>query len=981
VSLKLVTGPPNAAKSGVTLGAFREFVDAGLAPFLVVPTAADRDSCERELLEGGALIGGRVVTWEAFVRGLARGARVPGRVIGPLRRRLIVRELVEARLAAGDLVALASSARAPGFPVALERLLLEHSRGLIDDAALLELPAGGSRARAEETVALVGDYFSRLDGEGLIDRDLQARRALSALVEDPSIWPGRPVIVHGFSDLTAVQSGTVSALSGACEVIVSLPARGDGLGVGMADISADHLRQMVDLPGGFVEETLEPSSEPNGSLDALAAALFTQARGGCVEDDGKVAVLSGSGSRATAELAGGSVVDLIADGIAPEAIAIVRPHSDDDALIASILESAGVEVARPESAPLSATTLGRALIGLCRTVFEPETAVVDDALAWIRVIAGSDRALIVDSIEADLRRKGANRADTAMAAWASASSASSPDRERLRRHVSKQDLADALAICADRLMRSGPLVSGKRLMRDTLFDANVVTAVAKAASDLADLFDRNHPRLMIEELGAIEVELDSGSPRPGAVQLTDPSSIRARQVDAIVLLGLEHGVFPAAAAQDPFLADTPSDRIREGERVPTQGADPRLLSSAARQEAGERERFAACFARARERVVLVRRVRDDAGSRVAGSVYLDEVLRLLGRPLEAAEGESDIRLAGSVIPFSRSAAGRAAAREQALSDRLTAPDRPVSQLGEEVRALIAAQYESVVSPSRLESYCECPMSWLGQNLLNPAEMEPESEPTFRGTVVHFALQRAVQAAIENGDGRIEQKVMDDARQAVRDAIAEKAAEAADTIAAAVALQRAEILSMQWLDRECDRDWEAKAIATEFEFGDSEGDVPPLDIGEGIRLRGTVDRVDSLGVSKDDRRLLVRDYKSGNKVWPQEQWEADRRLQPPLYLLAAMRLLGGKPAAALYESIKSGNLTGAIVEGTPGAGNVGRSKGQDLVPAEELDGLIEAACERARVAVRGIRDGFVAPDPAHCSQGYGCRFPWLCRTVR
>jgi len=983
--LDLILGPANASKAGVVLSRFRAEAESGSAPVLVVPTGADRETYENELLEDGALIGGRVVTWERFVRDLARRGGVKGRLIGPLRRRLIVREVVEAGLANKSLRGITDSARAPGFPVALERLVVEHSRGLVLDDLLEEMLSESSPSRAAATMSLVRAYFERLaDGE-IIDRDLQARRSLDALRTLPAIGGSESVLFYGFSDLTAVQVETIKALAHETDVMVSLPTETERR-VGVAQTAA--LRLKAGSGNGLeVRETLlEADPESNGVLGQLADKLFSNSAGSVVTDDGSsVRILTGSGARATAELAAGAVLELIQDGMAPEAIAVVRPHADGDALLESILNLSGVDVARPESAPLGATTLGRGLIGLCRASFQADLATLEDGLAWVRVVAGAERALIVDRIEAELRRKGVHSAEEVLRSWDAQVGGQLETGRRLARHASKKDLADALATAADELLRAGPVSRGERLKRDTLFDAAVVSTVAKSALDLAELFDRDHPQTMIEELGALEVDIDTGSARTGAVLFTDPSSIRGRKVDAVVVYGLEHGLFPAASSHDPFLGDTPADCLGEARLPADEQNDIRYSSAAGRQEAGEKERFIACFARARKCVILVRRVRDDAGAQVASSAYQDEVLRLLGYDLEAFAERKPDRSAGTVEPIGDAEGGRLKLRllaNEAGGSRVR--DLPAT-LGEAARAQIGSEYEKVVSPSRLEAYCDCPLKWLGQNVLGPKEMEPEGEPTFRGTAVHFALQRAVEVAIKEGDGRIEPAVMEAAKKAITEAIAKIGKEAANTLAARVALQRAETLSLQWLDLECSREWPAKAIEAEFEFG-CEADPEtgreardPLDLGDGIKLRGTVDRIDVVEAG-GERSLLVRDYKSGKTIWAQEKWESERRLQAPIYLLAAIQLLGGKPAAALYESVKDRKMRGAIVEGVPGASAL-NDRGKDAVSEDELQALIDSARKRARDAVMGIRDGLLHSDPAHCSYDGGCSYEWLCRTMR
>ena len=948
----------------MVLGRFREDADAGKAPVLVVPTTADRDAYEAELLEDGALIGGKVLTWERFVRDLARRTNVEGRVIGPIRRGLLAREVVRDAVEGGRLTALADSAASPGFPEAFERLVLEHSRGLMTNEQLLELPAGGNRARADETVELVKRYFDKLSDGEVLDRDLQARSALNALRDDPTQWGGEPVLFYGFADLTALQAGVIATLASVAEVTVSLPTESNRP-VGVAEVAIARLAAAgLDVSRLTVCEAAPATT----ALEHVANEIFANAPGGSITDQGGVVIATGSGTRATAELAAGKILDYIAAGIEPDQIALVRADSGLDSLIESLLRDANVAVARPESATFAATTLGRAIISLCRAAYDPEHATAEDALAWVRAAAGPSGIQTVDGIEAEVRTKGLSKAKDVLVRWKDAGG-SLATLDDLRRVTNSSDFADVLATAADDLMRAALEEPGVRMKRDSLFDANVVSSVAKAANDLWEILDRDASAAMLAELGALQVDIETGAPRPGAVQFTDASSIRARTVDAIVVLGLEQGVFPSSPPVDPFLGDTPADEV--GELALPDSDDSRYSSAASRHAAGERERFIACFARARKGVSLVVRVSDDGGGEVAASAFLDEVLRLFGIELESLEHRS----AGSVVPVSHSSPARTLQRATAYAEQKSVPPELPGELSDAARECIDDEYESVVSPSRLEAYCECPISWLGGNVLDPKDMEPEGEPTFRGTTVHLALQRAIQVAIDKGDGTVSEAIMDDARAAIREAIKERSLEAADTLAAKIALQRSETMAMQWLDEELKRDWKAPAKHLEFDFGSK--DVAPLDLGDGIELRGTVDRIDVLGEG-DDRLLIIRDYKSGTSIWAQAAWEDKRRLQAPLYLLAAIQLLGGKPAGAFYDSVKSRKLRGAIVEGTPGTDKLVKT---DAISAEDLQALIDSAKERARVAVRGIRKGFLNSDPDHCSGGYGCRYPWLCRADR
>ena len=80
---------------------------------------------------------------------------------------------------------------------------------------------------------------------------------------------------------------------------------------------------------------------------------------------------------------------------------------------------------------------------------------------------------------------------------------------------------------------------------------------------------------------------------------------------------------------------------------------------------------------------------------------------------------------------------------------------------------------------------------------------------------------------------------------------------------------------------------------------------PPDLQQGLRLdgfavSGTIDRID-----RDPRlsaRGVVWDYKSGKGAQSAAQIETERKLQLPLYILAARELLGVEPVAGLYRAL-------------------------------------------------------------------------------
>lgn len=190
---------------------------------LVVPRVADVERYEDELLARRPVaLGGRIIT---FDRLFELAASAVGLVEGPRLTRAQRRAVVSASLRDIRLEALGESARRPGFVDALDRLLADCQAGLVGPDQLarrLERGAPARRRHLREIAALYRAYVARRERLGRADAHSLAERALAALRDRPAAWGGRPVLLHGFDDLTPAQLALVAALADAAEVTVSV---------------------------------------------------------------------------------------------------------------------------------------------------------------------------------------------------------------------------------------------------------------------------------------------------------------------------------------------------------------------------------------------------------------------------------------------------------------------------------------------------------------------------------------------------------------------------------------------------------------------------------------------------------------------------------------------------------------------------------------------------------------------------------------
>ena len=190
--LELVSGPANCGKIALLCARFLEQVDAGADPLLVVPNRLDVEAMERELLRTrGVLLGGAVATFDDLFEDVLSRCREQRPVASEVQRRLLMARVVRE----APLSALAPSARFPGFVDAL--------LGLAGDLAAVRQPSQpAGDERLTEILDLVTRHRAALDALGLADRPGMRARAAELLESRLDAWSDRPVLAHGFEDMT-----------------------------------------------------------------------------------------------------------------------------------------------------------------------------------------------------------------------------------------------------------------------------------------------------------------------------------------------------------------------------------------------------------------------------------------------------------------------------------------------------------------------------------------------------------------------------------------------------------------------------------------------------------------------------------------------------------------------------------------------------------------------------------------------------------
>lgn len=968
--LTLVTGPANAAKAGEVLGAFRAL--ASRDPFLVVPTAADALHYERELAAGGALIGGRVGTFDSFVVELARRAGTPEAALGEVERERVV----AAAIRDAGLRAFAPSSRAPGFLRAAVRLEAELGRERVTPQRLRQaLGAWAGRrgrraAHAREVAAIHAAYVARLERMAAMDREGRAWRALDALRAEPSRWGATPVLLYGFDDLTAPQRDAVETLAGraAAEVWVSIPyERGRAAFADRAGLAESLLTvadRVVDLPA------MPGTGAPE--LHHLERGLY-EPDAVRVEAGDAVRLIESGGERAEIEHLGAEILELLAAGVPAGEIAVVfRSPASYGTLLAEVFGAYGIPYALRRAAPLSHTALGGGLIGLARCAAAPREARAGDLLAWLRAPGADAGADAVDAAEAALLRAGEDGLPAARRAWERGGRRLPGALERLRTAASAggAELARGLRAEAPRLLSAG--------VRGSLGAGEAADAAALGAADAALAELERLPDIaageVLEALRDVEVLLDPGVPRPGAVLVADPLAIRARRFRAVLVGGLQEDEFPRPASGEPFLGDE--------ERREVAVASGLVLARGEMAREAERHLFYTCVSRPTERLVLSWRSSTEEGVPVRPSALVDEVLRLFEPGLLERRG---IRLLSEVTWAPERAPTEDERRRSAAARGPRVPERPLGDLPPGATAKL--RQRDALSPGALERYWGCPASWLVADELRPRALEPDPEALDRGSFVHAVLERTLAGlrAEAGGAAAVEAATLDRALDLADEALAALApghrlaatAAGRDGVLRAV---RASVRGCLEQEARAALPWAAQRLEWAFGMERAPGSSPALELGEGVRVHGRVDRIDHDGASGGS---VVRDYKTGmaHPSWSVNGWERSRRLQVALYMLAVREVLGERVGGGVFEPVGGSQRPRGLVLSTGPAEEAAAARalyGADLADEEGVAERLAEAAARARELGCALLGGELAPSPQTCGLGE-CRHPGICRS--
>jgi RecB family exonuclease len=399
--------------------------------------------------------------------------------------------------------------------------------------------------------------------------------------------------------------------------------------------------------------------------------------------------------------------------------------------------------------------------------------------------------------------------------------------------------------------------------------------------------------------------------RANVVHVFDVFEARQWELPVVFVCGLTEGHFPQYHDEDPLRKE--ADRRRAG------------LASAAELQEEEQRLFQIAATRATAKTIFSYARFNEKGDSTTPSALLKNATtqicdeRVYPRPLRSA------------------------------ATRTPAPIQDADLLAKLAKA------HQILAPTSIESFLQCPFQFFAGKTLRlrsrPKAPRERLDMLLQGSILHRALAELTRAPLLG--------------TAVFDHIFEEECQRARVPGSyrteAVRLEMRRHFTAFLEDMQVSLGWPSR-VEEEFGFA-----LNPL-----LKLRGRIDRID-LG-PRDQALVIDYKYSAANKIRERTaEDQAENFVQGGLYLLAAARQFGLKPAGMLYCGVRKGVVWDGWHVAIPGLEHIGES-----VTREALDQMTQAAADKAMLAFEAIASGRIAAHPADEKKCAWCDFADICR---
>ncbi|MFL7867424.1 MAG: PD-(D/E)XK nuclease family protein [Anaerolineales bacterium] len=997
----LLLAPAAHGKTQYSIQHIQErLVNEPLAPITVIlPNQMRVSEFRRRLAAAGGVMGVNLVTFHnLYAQVLARAGQPRARLSSPVQVRLL-RTIIDQLCEEGRLQHYIPLRTKPGFVTALRTIIEELKRARIEPGDF-SVAVSGMGDHLSEIAAIYARYQDWLLEENWADPEGQGWLAALALDHNPQLEAGlRLLVVNGFDEFNPTQLGVLTLLAQrADETIITLTgdlerphrlahqrfqraqeaittalaiAPGPLPSISPTSILLDHLEtHLFESPVQPITQALNPAhfiESPTRASEARAALRWIKTR--LVKDGfelSDVAILARDLTPYQPFLE-----ETAAEFGMPLRVLGGLPLAENPA-VAALLNLLSISALDWPRRPVIAAWRSPYFDWSAEKISPADAVSLDSASRLGRVIKGLDQwracfellvqriavdgSMIEDEDPINLHLQQEDGSDLKEKFNVFVSRITPPAHGSLRdyaafienligddpllatRYASPED-DDSLKMVIR--ARENPATAERDLaalqaFKDVLRGLVLAEAVLESESlTYADFF--------VELRGAVDGATYSAVPESG-VLVASVLDARTLSFRAVAILGLSEGEFPQWASEDPFLSEAERATLREGG-----------LPLESKLHGDEATFFYQAVTRAREQLLFCRPSLADDGQPWEPSPYWLEVWRMFGEPeIQYVRPEDNLspEQTASAVEFTQASTELDPHIQRGISiltSRLSsaAASHPHDGNLPELSAVFSSRYAAHFgwSASKLESYGTCPFYFYVAYTL---ELEPRTPPEegydarMLGSMLHQILEFTYQRADDATD-------LDTCLQLMP----QIAQEVFETAPADYGFRPTPLWEMQQSELTTILEDTITALAdisqgyipSHFEprFGMGEPSlVLQTEIGD-VRLHGYIDRVDS----GPDGRLRIIDYKAGSAAILPRHLEEGRRLQLPIYALAAR------------DALSLGEIGGGFYW------HIGKAAASSL-KLEKYPGGVQAAFDRALQHVgshvRNIRAGRFSPYP-------------------